>query len=166
MGYANVLRKFEGTNRSEAPCSYKRPETCKALEVSLLRSDTVVSLVVMESNEKTVTLPYAGEYAIEFDSPGYEPLLTTRNLSENSLVSVTLQQIPVGLEEVIVDGRSLPKTTATGQIYTLSGKAKKSGNPFIALMEIEMGLDVDLYYLVDDQNRQNNSKNNDTFLLH
>lgn len=108
-----MLRKFEGTNRSEAPCSYKRPETCKALEVSLLRSDTVVSLVVMESNEKTVTLPYAGEYAIEFDSPGYEPLLTTRNLSENSLVSVTLQQIPVGLEEVIVDGRSLPKTTAT-----------------------------------------------------
>lgn len=115
----------------------------KHVEVSLLRSDTVVSLVVMESNEKTVTLPYAGEYAIEFDSPGYEPLLTTRNLSENSLVSVTLQQIPVGLEEVIVDGRSLPKTTATGQIYTLSGKAKKSGNPFIALMEIP-ALQVDI----------------------
>lgn len=58
---------------------------------------------------------------------------------------LTLEQATkaITLDEVTVKAQSLPKTTATGQIFRLSDKAKKSGDPFRALSEIPL-LNVDI----------------------
>lgn len=59
--------------------------------------------------------------------------------------TITLNQIvkTVAMNELVVEAQALPKTTATGQIFKLSEKAKKSGDPFRALSEIPL-LNVDI----------------------
>lgn len=49
----------------------------------------------------------------------------------------------ITLNGVTVSARRLPKVTSTGEIYTLSEKAKEAGNPFVALSEIPV-LNVDV----------------------
>ncbi len=59
--------------------------------------------------------------------------------------TLILEQVAktIALNEVVVTGQSLPKYTATGQIFRLSDKAKKSSDPFRALSEIPL-LNVDI----------------------
>lgn len=106
------------------------------VEVSVLKADSVVAMVVLEKADGKIALPEDGEYTFEFDNMGYEPFITTQSVTSNSVVAAVMKEKVQSIDEVVVEGKALPKFTATGQIYTLSGKAKKSGNPFVALSEI------------------------------
>lgn len=61
----------------------------------------------------------------------------------DTIVNLTQQHHAINLGEILVTANSRPKVTATGQIFRLSEKAKKSGNPFRALSEIPL-LNVDI----------------------
>lgn len=72
-------------------------------------------------------------------------VMAENNITIDHDTIVNLSQMPnsIFLNEVLVKANSRPKVTATGQIFKLSDKAKKSGNPFRALSEIPV-LNVDI----------------------
>ena len=113
------------------------------VEISVTESDSTVLFEIAEMANKTIYLPCQGNYTIELGSAGYDQLVLNDTFSADTTLNLTLQKSAIKLEEVVVEGKSVPKTTATGLIYTLSKKAKASGNPYVALSEIPL-LQVDV----------------------
>ena len=74
---------------------------------------------------------------------GYAPYNTQAWFSNDTTLTVVLAQKTYDLDEVVVQGQSARKITATGEIFQLSSKARKSGDPFRALSEIPL-LKVDI----------------------
>jgi len=64
-------------------------------------------------------------------------------IDHDTIVTLRQQENAICLGEVLVTANSRPKVTATGHIFRLSDKAKKTGNPFRALSEIPL-LNVDI----------------------
>jgi hypothetical protein len=78
-----------------------------------------------------------GGYNIRISSIGYQTYDGKINITATEGMDFfTLKTDVHELSEVTVTAKRLPKTTATGQIYYLSDKARKSNSPFTALKEI------------------------------
>lgn len=118
-------------------------EPAGKVELSITERDSTVVFEIMDAADRTVRLPEAGDYVVDLGCAGYEPLSVRGTFSRDTTLELTLQRAAIGLDEVVVEGKARPRTTATGLTYTLSKKAKDSGNPFVALSEIPL-LQVDV----------------------
>ncbi len=128
------------------------------VEISVTESDSTVLFEIADVANKTICLPHQGNFTIEVGSAGYDQLVLNDTFSADTTLNLTLQKSAINLEEVVVEGKAIPKTTATGLIYTLSKKAKASGNPFVALSEIPL-------LQVDVSNQSVNMRNGDSPLV-
>lgn len=108
-------------------------------------SDTskIVYFAKLSAKHVDFLLQQKGSYSF-FLTKGQEIIINQTFFIEKD-TTLTLEQTAksVNLHEVVVVGQQHPKTTATGQIFRLSDKAKKSGDPFKALSEIPL-LNVDI----------------------
>lgn len=107
-------------------------------EISVQQGDSIVDFGITNKGVFTATVPQAGTYSILASSAGYTPSNVSRNVSQESKVELVMEKKSIQLNEVSVTAKKMPKTTATGTVYTLSQKAKECGNPFKALSEIPL----------------------------
>ena len=112
-------------------------------EISVTAGDSTISFAIMSNPNYTMKLPSAGSYEISVAHLGYAPFNLNKYFSKDSTLSVVLEPCAVDLEGVVVQGKGPRKITATGEVFHLSQKAKKSGDPFRALSEIPL-LNVDI----------------------
>ena len=80
-----------------------------------------------------------GEYLLQILYPGFTPIEEKRDVHANINAEFTLvEEMDVELDDLVVtaDRSHLVKRTATGEVFYLSDKARKSGNPYSALREI------------------------------
>lgn len=112
-------------------------------EISVTAGDSTISFAIMSNPNYTMKLPSAGSYEISVAHLGYAPFSLNKYFSKDSTLSVVLEPCAVDLEGVVVQGKGPRKITATGEVFHLSQKAKKSGDPFRALSEIPL-LNVDI----------------------
>lgn len=112
-------------------------------EVYIQQGDSTIDFGIASKGEYTSTLPKEGKYNIQVACIGFTPYHAEKDITQNSEIDVSLKAEAIQLDEVAVTGKRLPKTTATGSVYTLSQKAKECGNPFKALSEIPL-LRVDI----------------------
>lgn len=112
-------------------------------EVYIQQGDSTIDFGIASKGEYTATLPKEGKYNIQVACIGFTPYHAEKDITQNSEIDVSLKAEAIQLDEVAVTGKRLPKTTATGSVYTLSQKAKECGNPFKALSEIPL-LRVDI----------------------
>lgn len=113
-------------------------------ELSVVAADTTVLFAILPAPRYTVELPSAGLYEISIAHMAYEPYSLERNFANDTTLSATLEcREAIQLEEVAVEAKAPRKVTATGEVFRLSQKAKKSGDPYRALSEISL-LNVDI----------------------
>jgi hypothetical protein len=110
----------------------------RSAQVILSKEADIVSVLSTDStgvfNLKGLKL---GGYNIRISSIGFKTYEGKIAITATEGLKIfTLKPDLVQLNEVTVTARRLPKTTATGQIYYLSEKARKSNSPFTALKEI------------------------------
>lgn len=112
-------------------------------ELSVATGDSTVLFAIMAEPNYVITLPSAGTYEISIAHMGHAPFNLKEYFSRDSALQVALAPCPYELEEVAIQGETPRKITATGEIFHLSQKAKKTGDPFRALSEIPL-LNVDI----------------------
>lgn len=112
-------------------------ETLQGAELTVLKGDSTILFAVIPSHDH-FTLPSASSYEISVAHMGYAPYNTQAWFSNDTTLTVVLAQKTYDLDEVVVQGQSARKITATGEIFQLSSKARKSGDPFRALSEIPL----------------------------
>lgn len=117
-------------------------ESLQNSELTVTKDDSTIVFAIIPSNYQ-ITLPSAGDYDISVAHMGYSPYSLRTNFSNDTTLAVVLNPKTFELGEVVVKGQAARKITATGEIFQLSQKAKKSGDPFKALSEIPL-LDVDV----------------------
>lgn len=95
--------------------------------------------------EKQISFQLHQEGNYNFAVTEGQHTVCNQNIFINRDTTIVLEQEvkSINLDEVVVTGLALPKITATGQIFKLSEKAKKSKDPFRALSEIPL-LNVDI----------------------
>ena len=110
----------------------------RSAQVILSKQSDIVSVLSADSSGvfKLKGLELGG-YNIRISSIGYKTYEGKINITATEGMDFfTLKPDMVELNGVTVTAKRLPKTTATGQIYYLSDKARKSNSPFTALKEI------------------------------
>lgn len=117
-------------------------ETLQNSELTVGKGDSTVVFAIIPSKYQ-ITLPSADSYEISVAHMGYSPYSLQTHFSSDTALVVVLQPKTFELGEVVVTGQAARKITATGEIFQLSQKAKKSGDPYKALSEIPL-LDVDV----------------------
>ncbi len=117
-------------------------ETLQNSELTVGKGDSTVVFAIIPSKYQ-ITLPSADSYEISVAHMGYSPCSLQTHFSSDTALVVVLQPKTFELGEVVVTGQAARKITATGEIFQLSQKAKKSGDPYKALSEIPL-LDVDV----------------------
>ena len=118
-------------------------EQIRGAELSVVASDSTVLFEIISVPNYTLTLPSSGLYEISISHMAYEPYYFKKEFTNDSTLFVTLDSRTIQLEEVTVEAKAPTKITATGEIFQLSQKAKKSGDPYRALSEIPL-LNVDI----------------------
>lgn len=111
-------------------------------ELSALQGDSTIVFAVVPSQYQ-FSLPSTGTYTLSIAHMGYEPYNLTASFNGDSTLTAVLHPKAYELDEVEVKGKAPRQITATGEIFHLSDKAKKSGDPFRALSEIPL-LNVDI----------------------
>lgn len=112
-------------------------------ELLVQRGDSTIAFTVLQEPQYLLVLPDSSRYYIEISSQGYEPYRLEGRFGRDSVLQVMLGKPNILLEEARVQGRTRPRETATGAVFTLSRKAKATGDPFRALSELPW-LQVDI----------------------
>ena len=118
-------------------------EQIRGAELSVVSSDSTVLFEIVSDPNYTLTLPSPGLYEISISHMAYEPYYLKKEITNDSTLFVTLKSRTIQLEEVTVEAKAPTKITAIGEVFQLSQKAKKSGDPYRALSEIPL-LNVDI----------------------
>jgi hypothetical protein len=84
----------------------------------------------------TVSKIQNGKYTLEVSCVGYASYSANVSINKSLQLDITLKEKSTLLDSVTVVGKRPTETTATGYVFYLSEKAKKSGNPYKALQEI------------------------------
>ena len=112
-------------------------------ELLVQRGDSTIAFTVLQEPQYLLVLPDSSRYYIEISSQGYEPYRLEGRFGRDSVLQVMLGKPNILLEEARVQGRTRPRGTAIGAVFTLSRKAKATGDPFRALSELPW-LQVDI----------------------
>lgn len=120
-------------------------------EILTQQGDSTIDFCIMSKDCYTLTLPKIGTYSISISCLGYNTYKQNYTFTKDCKIDVILEKNAIQLSEVKIQGKCIPKTTATGEKYVLSKKAKESGNPFRALSEIPL-LKVDISNQIVEMN--------------
>lgn len=121
----------------------KDKEPIERAEILTQQGDSTIDFCIMNKNNHTLTLPKAGSYSIAISCLGYNTYKHNYTFTNDCKIDAVLEKNAIQLSEVRIQGKRIPKATATGEKYILSKEAKESGNPFRALSEIPL-LKVDI----------------------
>lgn len=125
---------FSGTVTDE------KHQNLPGAQVVLVRQDSIYAASLTDKNGKfSIRKVEGGQYGLQILFPGYTPLEEQREIKSDQRYEFSLTpEMNVELEnvDVVADASENVKRTATGYVYQLSEKAKKSGDPYSALSEI------------------------------
>lgn len=122
--------------------SEDNPFMSAALSVSDSLDNKVYSATVNEPNFN-FQVTDRGLYKISLLPLGFNEWSQNIHIDGDTTININLTPNTKILQEVTVQADRSSKTTATGEIFKLSAKAKASGDPYIALSEIPV-LDVNV----------------------
>lgn len=112
-------------------------------ELLLSSNDSVRTFEIIRKAQHSLSIPKAGRFSLELNSPSYAKLHRELDLRQDTTLTLVLEPADIQLDEVVVTANTRPRATANGEIFRLSNKAKNSGDPFRALAEIP-ALQVDI----------------------
>ncbi len=112
-------------------------------EICVTDSDSIVFFAIIKEPQLTFTLHNQGTYNISIAKDTLYLCDENYTIECDTTLTINAHIKTINLNEVVVYGETAPKYTTTGQIFKLSEKAKKCGNPFKALAEIPL-LNVDI----------------------
>lgn len=112
-------------------------------EICVTDSTGVKYFAIIKNPILQFSLQNSGNYNILLSREGITHFGYDYMISCDTTFQIPPQDKTYNLDELVVVADNAPKITATGQIYKLSDKAKKSGNPYVALSEIPL-LNVDI----------------------
>lgn len=112
-------------------------------QIEILKNDSVIAFAIVERPYNTVRVADSGKYKLTVSHIGYISEEKELAVNKDTTIDFSLKEQNIELDEVVVKGKKMHKTTPGGEVFTLSNKAKNCKNPFRALSEIPL-LNVDI----------------------
>ena len=113
------------------------------MEIIVQKADSTVLFEIVNSEKYILPLLKPNTYSLSVTAQGYSPFLAGFSNASDTTINILLNRESRNLDELVVKGRLKSKTTADGEIFRLSKKAKECSDPFLALSEIPL-LEVDV----------------------